>query len=898
MANASQLFKDDEEERAGSKVPSDDELRHITGIDKDSEPSMEQSANAETASGLAEKEKLANAEGGPAGADSGAINKQGLSAAENDGVLGAGFNPDDKQRAVRARSWIKRNRGKAGIGLLAGGGVIGLLFGAITLLQPFRLSDFMANVEASAFGRYQIDMRGRSSKWLQAYVVLRLGEVEDPKLAPQDRDNLLFRSDKVDTNNYVKDWYRTLRASKFEQDVFGSQGIKFSSVAVRNGNMIQIRPAKIIVNDKTIESGLIKINGAPGGDLTEAEFNALTSADVSSLNGRLRNFVEVETFNNDKEARSAIKQVVHDRYPRWWNAVKRYHLRHDIQNMIGVRSWTFFETTRSNLAEKKISIRNKIVAKMLPEDTKSGKFIQCLFGISNCKASADPANPDARALPLDGSTKDGTDKTCDANCPQGEQGKTLGDGTGTSTLGEGAADTADLLNKMISKIIAKASLLSLLDTLSRFDATLHDHKLSKLVTMAKSEQAAGLFTVFAVAGDQLKTGQVTSSEVNDFMNAFGNPTNSEGWSSVVKPTTAAGVASAATSSTGSTFTPAKDKTEFCSKEHQQLIAQPQNYAKADQEYQYLCPQYQVGSNDNNAAALESAWDNGPGLILHPILKIYHETVGGILGVFNSIVGFVTGPAINAALSALGLSNDIKQVSAWIAEKALSFFGGGSMIDDSTPSGQVGNVILEGGSVLAEATARDQGAALTTPGTAALATNNYFAYQADSTHSASFFSRYLSTSNPRSLLSQQLFAFSNLSLGKLSNDSLNVFGSALSGPAKLINSGAHAATYDPYAAAKFSAISTFDFPSECLNSDPLDMTPASSTNADDLGYFKPDELTWELMSNKEAWYDELYKRVGGDENKAMQVWNCALLDNTARGGIGALYGAPGVDAFGG
>lgn len=885
MANASQLFKDDEDERKGAKAPSDDELRHITGIGKGEESSMEQTVKEATASDLAEKEELARFKQESVDANSEAAGKQELSAAEQEDALGAGFNPNDRQRAFRSRSWFRRNRRKALIGALAGGGIMGLVIGGFIALQPFKLANFLANVESTAFIRYQVDMRGRSSKWIQAYIVLRLGEVDDPKLAPQDRDNILFRSNRVDNNKPLTDWYRTLRASKFEKDVFESQGIKFTSVAYKDGNITKMRAGIISVNDKPRQF-----------DLNKAELKSIDNVDPNGLNGRLRQFVEVKTFGNDKDARAALKQVVHDRYPKWWNAVKRYHLRHDIQNMIGVRSWTFFETTRSNLAEKKISIRNKLIAQMLPEDTKSGKFIQCLFGISNCKATTDPANPEARALPIDPTSQKEGDKTCDTGCDKQDQNKPLGNGTGEATLGEGAAGTADLLSKIVAKIVEKASLISLLDSLARFDGALHSHSLSKLVTMAKSQQAAGLFTVLAVASDQLKTGQVTSSEVNDFMNQFGNPTNSEGWNSVIKPAAESGTVSAA--STDNTFTPAKNKAEFCSQEHQKSIDQQGNYNQADQEFQWLCPQYQVGANDNNATTLENAWDNGPGVVLHPILKIYHDTVGGLLGVFDSIVGFVTGPVINATLSALGLSNDIKQVAAWVAEKALSFFGGGSMINDSTPSGQVANVALEGGAVLNEATMRDQGAAQTTSTTSSLATKNYLAYQADAANSASFTYRYLSTANPRSLLSQQLFAFSNLSLKQLGQDALSIFGSGLSSPDKLINSGVHAASNDPYAASKFAAIDTFDFPPECLNSDPLDMTPESATNADDLGYISPSDLNWDVMSNKESWYDLLYSKVGGDETKAKKVWNCALLDNTARGGIGGLYGAPGMDAFGG
>jgi len=811
------------------------------------------------------------------------------------------YNPNDTTpRRQRAAQWLKRNRKKVGIWGVVVGALSVLGIGGFSALQPFKLAHFMENIDRTAFGRYQVDLRGRSTKWLQAYMTLRLAEVDDPKLAPQDRDNILFRSNKVDNNKPLTDWYRTMRASKFESQLFESEGIKFTSVAYKDGNITKFRPGIISINDNPVKF-----------DLTTAEINAIDKGNVNGFNGRLNRFVDVQVFNNDKEGRAAVKQLVDDHYKGWWNAIKRYHVRHDIQNMIGVRNWSFFENTKTKFAEGRIALRNKVITSAFPEDTKSGKFVQCLFGISNCTATTDPANPAGHEFIPDG-TKDNEDKTCDTSCDKADQGKPLGDGTGETNLqgaatgeaalGDSAAGAADFLNKLASKIIAKASLLSLLDTLARFDNSLHKHQLTKLIAQAKTAQAIGWFTVYAVASDQLHTGQVNSGEVNSFMEQFGNPTNSEGWGTVVNPSVSSGSVSAATQQPDA-FTPAKDKQEFCSKEHQAQIDKPQNYAAADEEYQYLCPQYQIGSNNNNAQSLEDAWNNGPGFILHPILDAYHKATGGIFSVFNSVVSFVTGPIINGVISALGLTNDVKQVAAWIAGQALSFFGGGSMIDQNTPSGQVGNVVLEGGAALNEATMREQGASSTTAATASLATKNYLAFQQEQDKSASFASRYLALDNPNSLLSRQLFAISNLSLSRLGQDAVGVFGSALAGPQKVLSGNAHAAV-DPYAADKFAAIETFDFPPQCLNTNPLDMTPQNSTNADEIvistnpikHIFEPDELNWNLMSNKEQWYSELYARVNGNEDLAKQVYNCALLDNTVRGGLGALYGYSGEDAL--
>jgi hypothetical protein len=817
------------------------------------------------------KEQLANAESEPAD------------------TLGGGYNPDDNPRSQRLRKWVGKNKRKAATGGGIAAALLALVVGAFSALQPFKLANFMENVDATAFIRYQVDMRGRSSKWVNAYMVLRLGEIDDKTKAPKDRDNILFRADRVDNNKPLTDWYRTLRASQFEQDLFEKHGIKFTSVAKKEGNLIKFRPGIVTVNEKTIEAGFKTSRLQPGSSISVADLDSLTTkADINSLNGRLRDFIEVKEFNNDKEARAALKAITKERYSHWWNAAKRYHVRHDIQNMIGVRNWRFFEETRNKAYDKRVAVRNKIIINMLPDDTKSGKFVQCLFGITDCKASEDPISPDNRAL-TPGATKDGENKT-DAD------GNPIDDGSGTDVISKGASGEGSkiITKELLSKLNLATSVASILESFSRFDASLHNHSLTKLVSQAKKAQAAGLFTTFAVASDQLKTGKVTSSEVGAFMSAFGNPTNNAAWSDVVDPVSSSSKAFAAAKS--SEFTEAKTATAFCSKEHQAEIDKPENYEAADKEFQYLCPQYLVGDTNNNAAKLESGWDNGPGKILHPILAAYHKATGGVLGIFNTVVGAVVDPIVSGTLKVLGLDDDIKSIVAWVAEKALAFFGGGPMIDENTPSGQVANVVMEGGAVVSEASMRQQGAAKTTSQTAALASKNYLAYQEQKSKEASFGERYFATSNPRSLLSRQLFAFSNLSLGSLFSNAFKVFGSAANSPSRLLTDKAHAELNSPYAAANFSAITTFDFPSQCLDGDPLEMTPQSATNADDLGYIPADELNWDMMTNKETWADELYRGVDNDEQKAMQVWNCALLDNTVRGALGSLYGYKGEDAL--
>src|SRR5262249_44271993 len=163
------------------------------------------------------------------------------------------------------------------------------------------------------------------------------------------------------------------------------------SVAFQDGNQIKFRPGVVT---------FVNTDERLTFDPSQKAIDAIQKGDVNAFNGELRNFVDVKMFDQDKVARQELKGLVRAAFPHWWQGIKRYHIRQDVQTMTGIRNWTFFENKRTALHEKKTEIQNKVVQKVvdgaLPEDSKSGKFVECLFGLTTCKASVDPANPENR----------------------------------------------------------------------------------------------------------------------------------------------------------------------------------------------------------------------------------------------------------------------------------------------------------------------------------------------------------------------------------------------------------------------------------------------------------------------------------------------------------------------
>ncbi len=770
-------------------------------------------------------------------------------------------------------------------------GIISLVVTMVTFFFPssFTLPNFMKNAEQAGFQRYKVDINTRSTAWLEAYMALRFGEVDDPNLAPGDRDNVFFRAENVKNNQPLRDWYRTMRTSKFEQDVFERRGIKFTSEAYRDSNgVIKFRAAKLTMPDATVRFD--------PRDLGYNELDALSQADVNKLNGRLQDTLDVDRYGSNKEARAAIKQLVREEQPGVWKAVKRYHLRQDIQNMIGVRKWKFFENTRGKIKAKKVSVRNKIITQSLPENTKSGVFVRCLFGIGECKTSADYANPENNSFGDTGKKKsDGN-----PNDPNQSE-KTYGDPKNPETIPgstadesfQGAIDAAGTTGKIATKVLEKLNVynnvLSILDALARFDQALHNHSASLIISQIRSQMFLGTLTTFSVASDNLTTGQVNSEEVRSFMDQFARPTHGEGWTSVVE-----GQPSGTVSAAANGFSEAKNKKEFCSPQHQALM---EKYPKeAELEFQWQCPQDTVGGK-NNAQALEDSWNNGAGAVLHPILKVFHDTTGGFFDVLNSISSAIVDPIVNAGLSVTGLQDDVNGAVAYASQEAIKIGGATPPIDDNTPSGQVGNVNIQASAVGGEMSMRDHGGAKTTETARAGTEKDIIAYEQDQAAHTSLMDRYFSPSNPKSLVATQMFAISDFKYSNAGQSLSNVFASALMSPWKVITQPTHADVPDGYAAAKFAKLdNTFDMPPQALHAKVLDETPQNVTNADELGIFKPDELTWDLVSDCSKWYPALYEKVGGDEDKAMSVWNVALMDAGAKTGLGAAFGYKSACSF--
>lgn len=831
------------------------------------------------------------------GGNSGGNNGGGPSSNTNNGE------PEGERRGFfgAAGSRFKQGFKKRRRMFIFGGGAIGVLVGIIIgifSILPFQLNTILENVRLPAFGRLHSNILGnRSHKYIIAYLTARLMDIEDGT-NPNNKttDNVLFRATAVDTGRFFLDWYRTVRATKFESDLFDAQGIKFSAIAVRSGNVISTKPARITINDKVA----FEVNLRDLGINEDVIRRAVDLGDVTALEeidratGRLSELIQIEVFDSNSEGRRELRNAMRNSidgngFKRWVLSSLRGGTRRAIMNMTGIAPWKPFEQTRDAAKKRVLSMINTVIDKSMPANMRSAQLMRCILGIISCRASPDQAHPSNRNLPPDGSRETRRDS----------QGNPVGDGSDTASggLGPSTPEIDDVTKKIAQKILKGAGLVlnivSLMDSLANFHNTVNSRALSILVENGRIQQLIALFAFFGAANDQLRTGEVADQEINEFMALVSNATNNEGWSTLVDGRPNVVYAQ----DTNAIYEEATNKAQFCSPEHQEKFHKPINRPASIKEFVYRC--ISIGGA-SLALSLEQSYMAGIGKIVAPLATVWQNSLGLISAFFNSIVDAITGPIMEGIIALLGLTDDVVEFMAWLTGKVAEFAGALPMLTPYSLPGEIINLLFMGASATAETVSRIiAGAAVTTPESRAAAIERYAVFMEEQRNQMSLYERYLALDNPRSTATIALFKLINQPPGSIGSMVFGAMGSIFTAPLSIVSKTANAATLEePYAAANFAEMRyTYDHPTECLDANPLKMTPASSTNADELGIIPANELNWELLTNSDNWYNKLYEKQP-DENIVLKVWNCGLADDFVAGSMGRQYGAPGKNTTGG
>lgn len=815
-------------------------------------------------------------------------------ALEDDGLDSQGFWRGDRVKTKGIKGIVKNRKIMV---ILATGGVSILSLSAfLGFMNVFKLEHFLQNINVNTFSRVNASFDRRSDAWFRAYLRMRLAEIEGSN---EPGDSMLFRANRVDTDNPARDWYKTLRSSRFERDLFEKQGIRFTSIAVQDGDTIRLRPALITINDEI--KARISIGDFEGQTISAADIRA-GRLDASLTNYLNTNFDEearrqyITIFEDDKTARRRLRQAQKDN-GHFWDVIMHRQARKGSANMTGIRDWRFFDERRTAVEDKAAEFNQKLLVALTPDGSRSQALMLCLFALGPCPASSDPNHKDNRTLDADGGRLSGTardpdDPVADPDNPGGvdAEGNPItvpNTGTEAADLVDGALDTGagndlapltpmeKIAKRLTQDIIGGASgprlVIKVLDKLSAINSAFKEDsngesKVDKLTYVARAAIAMTVFTRLMTMNDQIKSGEIgDAAQVNEAMKYLNNAEKSEAY----QMATGVDTSSFPEDCTTTAQYEAEDQVPLCD-------AQKPN-------------------GGNRTSGLQDGWNRfvSDG-VLGTILDAYYSVRNNPLFRFaDRLLGSLTDAVLGPIFEATGITDAATAVTGWLTVKLSSWVGILPCVDGTEKTGAIAmNCAVVGAQASAEVLGRMAGGVRSLVGSEEYNYANDLAanYQKDTIQSQSLSERYLALDNSNSLAAKTLFSVSTSSPGK--------FLSSLS-PSKLLSSvfgtftgRARAQTGD---LPEQLGVNRYDTHPHCDSRelDPIELVMGAdaeqtyldnSTNA-------PASIprTWEMLSDMEKFTDAVYEAVGGDQAAAEAVYNCVLRDIIVMGGMGYTSG---------
>ncbi len=811
-----------------------------------------------------------------------------------------GFFRDDGSLKAKGKTRIGgllKNR-KAMLGL--GGGALGLVIGAVFLfnfLNIFRLDHILNNVDAKTFARFNASFEGRSDAWMRAYVRLRLMEI-DGATRPGDDGNLFFRSNHVDTNHPIRDWYRTMRTGRFEKDLLEKQGIAFTHSLV--GPDGKFRAARITIKDTPLDFDLTR--RYPDIDIFAIDNPATLSDTLNKMDwADVDQMIDVEFFDNDRDARHSMRRDIKAN-THWARVLKRRHIRQDMGNMNGVREWRFFEKTRNQARDKKIDVQRKILRKVFVGNSNASKFLGCLLAGTSCPRNSDPVGPDMKAdgggVPGDGIEADDITVEGDGDSIKATSGGDLAEAV--EEVGEevtkdiGAEATEEVAEEVtrgpirqMTRLLASrftGSIISMARTVTAVHNVFAGGANSTIVTVVKNarlSQLTAIYTTYSIARDQMKSGELTADEVGALYSTMEGFERSEGWHNITEAASDPGFVPAASAQAANDTNEQLSKQKYCSKE--------ENPAPTFKQFAWYCD-HQKPNNGGRIESLSEAYDSTFGYLFAPSAAVVNgfREIPGVSWALDQFDA-LTGAAIEKVISGLGLEDNVETLMSGALMQLLEFAGVGPMFDGTQPG--VANYLIAGGAGTAEGSTRASGGIKSTKESKAFSNQLAAAYNDRRLSEMSLFERYVSLNNSESPGAKATFAITTTSPGEfVANAASSLTNFSWLRP---LTGLANAQSQRPSSTfAEWAGVETYDIPQQCYDLDPLTATIDQGTNFTHPDIAGDQNLTWDIVRDTDAFYEKVYSWAGRDEGRLSMVesiYNCHLLDARIMGSLGYLYG---------
>lgn len=349
--------------------------------------------------------------------------------------------------ASQAVTGAKKNRR----GFLIGGGVSGLILTLVLGffgLIPAKIEAMVKAIAGKEFALVEHALERRAEKIFIKYALQRA-------LSPEGGI--------VATGNPLGDLYRTWRVQQAEGRFLDT-------------HKLDIKPGST--------RGSIKIT-LPDG---EKEFSG---------SSQFSEYLDKEL--DGKDAKVFLDKMLRDQ-TRWFQVIKRRHLRRWFSNAYGVRTWRFFKKDTPD-AQAADEFEKEMAEATFDEGFKKAleRGVECVTHRTQCPGDVD--FPDKEVNPPTAEGDEAAKNTTDAI---------------TDTAKE--TPTAGLKKLMETKILSIAAadlvpLIGQIDFIARMDDLLWDKEYLPIMRDIRGTQYASVYVTWLKIADQIKTGEVTAAQV-------------------------------------------------------------------------------------------------------------------------------------------------------------------------------------------------------------------------------------------------------------------------------------------------------------------------------------------------------------------------------------------------
>lgn len=611
MANASQLFKDDEGERLGNGyVPDDNEMRDITGISRDQEDAYDREAGDGAASDIANRENQVGSDRNSNSSNDKSLSSGGLAAAESSmvGAADALFNPaSDLSRIAKLSGFLKQNRKKDLIGGGVAGSIVGILITLFLGLIPLKIENMVQNLQKKFFATSENALQNETQNLYENYMIKH---VLPSYKSCKTMVTSTCRVTVLGSSNPVTNLYKTWANAKLETKLATDYGIEFSYDRI--GKTWSLKAPG------TSEAG-INLGDSPSVSKLDAEFKG---ADRATMRAAIKDAVQSETKSTQIFYRYKVGRLLEEKY--------------------GIKRCIIFCGTKDNLAGKvadqKLAAKLYLVERVImPRNQTLGIALQCLLNSGCDTKSTNPSDsPAENGAPensatdkavRDALTKSATQFGVDAEklistyndiAAAGFQKYLLTKGLTTIGVNEVLAGSAADKIPVIGWINMTSEIVNAANNAAPI--------VKKMAYVMNAAAAVNLYMMYRTYADEIHNGNVNATEVGSMVSSLGSG-NSGGVNDPIVGGTASAEGTPLYSKLMTSNNTASGSSDYkC------------NDGKPVPSTQTVCSEESLGQGNGALNAVHDAL-NTPGLnIITDVAKVWKVTIGQVFNFANYLAG--------------------------------------------------------------------------------------------------------------------------------------------------------------------------------------------------------------------------------------------------------------------